>query len=57
MRPLPDGSCLASQPYVDLSWLTHHLLRFAGQARPISPPEAVDDVRATVERLLARTRG
>ena len=57
VRPLPDGSCLAAQPYVDLSWLTHYLLRFAGQARPISPPEAVDDVRATVERLLARTRG
>ena len=56
VRPLPDGSCLAAQPYVDLSWLTHYLLRFAGQARPVSPPEAVDDVRATVERLLARTR-
>jgi proteasome accessory factor B len=56
VQPLPDGSCLAAQPYVDLSWLTHHVLRFAGQARPVSPPDAVDDVRATVRRLLARAR-
>ena len=34
-----------AQPYVDASWLTHYLLRFAGQARPLAPPDAVDDVR------------
>ena len=51
---LGDGSCLARQPYVDASWLTHHLLRFAGQARPLAPPEAIADMRLTVERLLAR---
>jgi predicted DNA-binding transcriptional regulator YafY len=51
---LADGSCRARQPYVDGSWLTHYLLRFAGQARPLAPPEAVDDLRQTVARLLAR---
>ena len=39
--------------YVDERWLSHHLLRFADQARPLSPPEAVADLRATVRRLLA----
>jgi len=53
VRPLADGSCLAEQPYVDERWLSHHLLRFADQARPLSPPEAVADLRATVRRLLA----
>jgi len=52
VRPLTDGSCLAEQPYVDERWLSHHLLRFADQARPLSPPEAVADLRATVRRLL-----
>lgn len=52
VRPLADGSCLAEQPYVDERWLSHHLLRFADQARPLSPPEAVADLRATVRRLL-----
>ena len=54
VRPLPDGSCLADQPYVDASWLTHYILRFAGQARPLAPAEAVDDLRATVTRVRAR---
>jgi len=49
--PLPDGSCLASQPYVDVRWLAAHLLRFADQARPLEPPEAVDGVRDVVRRL------
>jgi len=53
VRPLADGSCLAEQPYVDERWLSHHLLRFADQARPVAPPEAVADLRATVRRLLA----
>ncbi len=53
VRPLADGSCLAEQPYVDEQWLSHHLLRFADQARPVAPPEAVADLRATVRRLLA----
>jgi predicted DNA-binding transcriptional regulator YafY len=48
---LPDGSCLASQPYVDVRWLAAHLLRFADQARPIEPTEAVDGVRDVVRRL------
>jgi predicted DNA-binding transcriptional regulator YafY len=52
IRPLADGSCLAEQPYVDERWLSHHLLRFAGQARPVAPPEAVADLRATLRRLL-----
>ncbi len=49
---LRDGSCRARQPYVDADWLTHYLLRFAGQARPLSPPEAVSGLQAAVERLL-----
>jgi predicted DNA-binding transcriptional regulator YafY len=53
VRALADGSCLAEQPYVDERWLSHHLLRFADQARPLAPPEAVADLRATVRRLLA----
>jgi predicted DNA-binding transcriptional regulator YafY len=48
---LPDGSCLASQPYVDVRWLAAHLLRFADQARPVEPVEAVDGVRDVVRRL------
>jgi len=52
VRALADGSCLAEQPYMDERWLSHHLLRFADQARPLSPPEAVADLRATVRRLL-----
>jgi len=52
VRALADGSCLAEQPYVDERWLSHHLLRFADQARPLAPPEAVADLRATVRRLL-----
>ena len=52
VRPLADGSCLAEQPYVDERWLSHHLLRFADQARPVAPPEAVADLRTTVQRLL-----
>jgi predicted DNA-binding transcriptional regulator YafY len=51
---LADGSCVASQPYVDVRWLAAHLLRFAGQARPLDPPEAVDGVRAAVRRLRER---
>jgi predicted DNA-binding transcriptional regulator YafY len=53
VRALADGSCLAEQPYVDERWLSHHLLRFADQARPLAPPEAVADLQATVRRLLA----
>jgi predicted DNA-binding transcriptional regulator YafY len=48
---LPDGSCIASQPYVDVRWLVSHLLRLADEARPIDPPEAVEGVRTVVERL------
>ena len=51
---LPDGSGVARQPYVDDPWLVHYLLRFAGEARPLEPPEATDALRATVGRLLAR---
>ena len=48
---LPDGACVASQPYVDVRWLAAHLLPLADQARPLDPPEAVDGVRAVVTRL------
>jgi predicted DNA-binding transcriptional regulator YafY len=48
---LPDGSCVASQPYVDVRWLAAHLLRFADEARPLEPPEAVEGLRDVVRRL------
>jgi proteasome accessory factor C len=51
---LLDGSCVARQPYVDDPWLVHHLLRCAGEARPLAPPEAVAAMTLTVRRLLAR---
>ena len=51
---LSDGACLAGQPYVDERWLAGHLLRFADQARPLEPPEAVAAVRAVVRRLRER---
>ena len=54
VEQLPDGSCVASQPYVDVRWLAAHLLRFADEARPLEPPEAVDGVRAAVRRLRER---
>lgn len=54
VEQLPDGSCVASQPYVDVRWLAAHLLRFADEARPLEPPEAVEGVRAAVRRLRER---
>jgi predicted DNA-binding transcriptional regulator YafY len=54
---LPDGACVARQPYVDDPWLVHYLLRFGGEARPLQPPEAAAALRATVGRLLARYGG
>jgi proteasome accessory factor BC len=51
VHELPDGACVASQPYVDVRWLSAHLLPFADQARPLEPPEAVDGVRAVVRSL------
>jgi len=54
---LPEGGCVARQPYVDDPWLVHYLLSFAGEARPLAPPEAADALRATVRRLLDRYGG
>jgi predicted DNA-binding transcriptional regulator YafY len=51
---LPDGSCVARQPYVDDPWLLHYLLRFAGEARPLAPPGIAEALGATVKRLLDR---
>ena len=51
---LPAGGCLARQPYVDERWLTHELLRFGGEALPLSPPAAVEGLRDLVSRLLER---
>ncbi len=52
--PAPDGACLALQPYLDEHWLTHELLRFGGEALPLSPPAAAEALRETVTRLLGR---
>lgn len=51
IETLEDGSCLARQPYVDARWLVTYLLRFAGQARPLDPPEAIAGLRAVLDRL------
>ncbi|MGZ4198999.1 MAG: WYL domain-containing protein [Thermoleophilia bacterium] len=51
---LPGGACLARQPYVDERWLTHELLRFGGEALPLSPPAAVDALDEVVARLVER---
>ena len=51
---LPDGACVARQPYVDDPWLVHYLLRFGGEARPLPPRRHATTLRATVSRLLAR---
>ncbi len=51
VQPLPGGACVASQPYVDVRWLAGHLLRFADQARPLDPPEAVEGLRDVLRRL------
>ncbi|MGE5228720.1 MAG: helix-turn-helix transcriptional regulator, partial [Deltaproteobacteria bacterium] len=52
VEELPGGACVARQPYVNDRWLAAHLLRFAGEARPLEPPEAVEGLRAAVRRLL-----
>ncbi len=51
---VPAGGCLARQPYVDERWLTHELLRFGGEALPLSPPAAVEALRRVVARLVER---
>jgi predicted DNA-binding transcriptional regulator YafY len=53
-RSLLDGACLATQPYADESWLVHHVLRFGGEAVPLSPPEAVNALRAATDQLRER---
>ncbi len=57
VRTLPDGACVAVQPYVEAGWLTQTLLRFGGEARPLSPPDAVEDLARAVDELLARYDG
>ena len=52
--PAPGGACLAVQPYVDERWLTHELLRFAGEAVPLAPGPAVAALRDLVALLLRR---
>lgn len=53
---LPDGACLATQPYVDERWLALHLLRFAGEALPLGPEPALATFREVVARLRERYR-
>ena len=50
----PAGGCLALQPYVDERWLTHELLRFGGEALPLSPPAAIAALSDVVARLVER---
>jgi proteasome accessory factor C len=48
-----DG-VIATQPYLDTPWLVHHVLRYGGEAVPLSPPSAVTAVRAAAAALRAR---
>ena len=48
------GAVLALQPFVDERWLSHELLRFGGEALPLSPPTAVASLRELVGRLVER---
>ena len=48
------GGVLALQPFVDERWLSHELLRFGGEALPLSPPTAVASLRELVGRLVER---
>jgi len=50
----PAEGCLALQPYVDERWLTHELLRFGGEALPLSPPAAIAALSDVVARLVER---
>jgi len=54
---LPDGACLAAQPYVDERWLAHRLLRLAGEALPLAPEAATEAFREAVAGLRERYRG
>ena len=54
VEALPDGSCVAAQPYVGEHWLVAHLLPFGGEAVPLAPPAATAALRAAVAALLAR---
>jgi proteasome accessory factor BC len=49
----PTDGVLALQPFVDQRWLSHELLRFGGEALPLSPPPAVAALRQLVARLTA----
>jgi proteasome accessory factor C len=51
---LPDGGCIAAQPYVDEPWLVHHLLAFGGEALPLAPSAAARALREAAARLLVR---
>jgi predicted DNA-binding transcriptional regulator YafY len=46
-----------STPYSRLDLLAGWVLRQEGRARPLSPPELVDEVAAGLERVLARHEG
>jgi proteasome accessory factor C len=52
-----DGGVVAVQPYLDEPWLVHHVLRYGGEAVPLSPPQAVAAVRRCAETLRGRYRG
>ena len=54
VRRLPDGTCIAAQPYVETGWLTHALLRLGAEARPLAPPEAIAALADAIDVLLAR---
>jgi predicted DNA-binding transcriptional regulator YafY len=51
-----DG-VVAVQPYLDEPWLVHHVLRYGGEAVPLSPPQAVAAVKRCTTALRAAYAG
>lgn len=51
---LPDGRLKAQIPYLDESWMAHHVLRYLGEAVLESPPSARRRIRELAEVLAAR---
>jgi len=54
VRHLPDGACIAEQPFVEAGWLVQAVLRLGGEARPLTPPEAVAELSGVVDALRAK---
>lgn len=55
-RELGDGALEVTLPAKELAWVAKLVLRLAGEARVVEPPELADLVRGTAARTLERYR-